>query len=96
MDPMSHAGFFRPRIAEVKPALQEMDSEHSLQTDRGTTFARFGVEGFDEGAELLPGNDPFHLGQKLLPPCRFPVLLEGHGIGKGLLALHLRSSPVQV
>ena len=34
-----------------------------------------------------------HLGQKLLPPCGFFVLLEGHGVGKALLALHAGSAP---
>jgi len=72
-------GFFRPRIAEVKPALQEMDSEHSLQTDRGTTFAQFGVEGFDESTEFLPGNDPLHFREELFPPCGLLVFLECGG-----------------
>ena len=52
-----------------------------------------GVVGFYEGAEFLPGDDLFHLGQKLLPPCGFFLLLEGHGVGKALLALHAGSAP---
>ena len=38
-------------------------------------------------------DDLLHLGQKLLPPCGFFVLLEGHGVGKALLALHAGSAP---
>jgi len=36
-------GFFRSRITEVEPVLQEMDSELPLQTYRGTAFACLGV-----------------------------------------------------
>jgi hypothetical protein len=63
-------GFFRPRITEVEPALQEMDSEHPFQTYRGTAFARFGVEGFDESIEFLPGNDPLHFREELSAGAR--------------------------
>ncbi len=54
-----------------------------------------GIVGFYEGAESLPGENLFHLGQELLPPRGLFVLLEGHGVGRALLALHirLRSAP---
>lgn len=89
-------GFFCPRIAEVKPALQKMDSKHSLQTYRGTTFARFGVEGFNESTEFLPGNDPLHFREELFPPCGLLVFLECGGVRKRFLAVHQSSSPRMV
>lgn len=86
-------GFFRSRITEVEPALQEMDSEHPLQTYRGTAFACLGVEGVDEGIKLLPGNDPLHFGEELFPLRGLLVFFEGGGVRKRFLAVHRSSSP---
>ena len=89
-------GFFRPRVTEVEPALQEMDPEHPFQTYRGTAFACLWVEGFDEGVEFLPGNDPLHFCEELFPLCGFLVFLEGGGVRKRFLAVHRSSSPRMV
>jgi len=76
----------------VKAALQEMDSEHPLQTYRRTTFTQFGVEGFDEGIEFLPGNDPLHFGEELFPLHGLFVFFEGGSVSERFLAFHRSSS----
>jgi hypothetical protein len=73
-----------------------MDPEHPFQTYRGTTFARFGVEGFDESIEFLPGNDPLHFREELFPLCGLLVFLEGGGVRECFLAVHRSSSPRMV
>jgi len=86
-------GLFGTGVAEFEPALQEMDPEHPFQPYGRPSLPWLGVERLYKSTKFLPGYDLFHLGQKLLPLCRFPVLLKGNGIGKALLALHIRSSP---
>ena len=63
--------FFGSGVAEVEPTLQEMDPKHPFQPYGRSAPSRLGVVGFYEGAKFLPGNDLFHLGQKLLAPCGF-------------------------
>jgi hypothetical protein len=89
-------GFFRGRITEVEPALQEMDPEHPLQPDGRTAFACLGVEGVDEGIELLPGNDPLHFSEELFPLRGLLVFFEGGGVRERFLAVHRSSSPRMV
>ncbi|MPM09923.1 hypothetical protein SDC9_56247 [bioreactor metagenome] len=73
-----------------------MDPEHPLQPDGRTAFACLWVEGFDEGVEFLPGNDPLHFCEELFPLCGFLVFFEGGGVRKSFLAVHRSSSPRMV
>jgi len=89
-------GFFRCRITEVEPALQEMDSEHPFQTDGRTAFTCLWVEGVDKRIEFLPGNDPLHFGEELFPLCGLLVFFEGGGVRERFLAVHRSSFPRMV
>jgi hypothetical protein len=78
--------FLGGRIRQVEPVLDEVDSQHRLDTDWAPTGAlSLGIERFDSGGLFLPGNDGFHLFQELLFASLLPVFLES-GIGKGVLA----------
>ncbi len=67
---------FHRRVAEGIPLLQQMDPQHRAQwIGRPAAFlARFGVVGFDQIDECLPGQYRLHLREKLLP---FGLLFGG-------------------
>jgi hypothetical protein len=56
-------GVFHGRIAERIPLLQKVDPQHGGQRiGRPATFlTRFGIEGRDQGEQLLPGHHRLHL-----------------------------------
>ena len=66
--------------------LDEVNAQHALDANRAPACALgFGIEGFDNGGQFLPGDDGFHLLQELLLAGFLPVLLES-GIRKRVLA----------
>jgi len=69
--------FFHRRIGQVEPVLQEMNAEHTFQTDRwaACTF-RHRVKRLDHFAQVAPGNVLIHLVEKLFPVRRFANFLE--------------------
>ena len=58
-------GFVRQAI----PLLEEIDAEHSFQSDGRTTAFALGIMGFDDGEQLLPWDDFLHAGEELLAAC---------------------------
>lgn len=70
-------GFFGSGIGQVEPVLEEMNSQHALNTD-GTATGSFGVwiVGGDGFAELFPGDNGFHVIEKALFPRLFAEFLE--------------------
>ena len=67
----------RRRIRQVKPVLQEMNTQHSLNAYRTSSSpSRVGIERFDGFTELFPGNNGFHILKKLLFTRFLAVFLE--------------------
>ena len=58
-------GFFHGRIGEIEPVLKKMNPQHALQTD-GPASSPLGlrVEGLDDGAKFISGNNPIHFLKK--------------------------------
>lgn len=77
-------GFFRTRIRQVEPVLQEIDAQHPLQPDRRTAIADPGIIGLNLLAEFLPWNHLIHLQEKLFPASRFAKTFKISS-GEGLL-----------
>ena len=78
-------GFLGGWIGQVEPVLNKVDSQHALDTDGAASGALgFGLVGFDGFGQFHPGDDGFHLLQKLLFASLLAVLLKP-GIGKGVL-----------
>ena len=82
-------GFLGSGIRQVEPVLDEVDAQHALDTDRtaSSTFG-FGIIWLNRFGQFLPGDNGFHLIQKLLFAGLLAVLLKP-GIGKGVLAHEL-------
>lgn len=69
--------FFGSRIGEVEPVLQEVDSQHPLDTDGSATGAlRLGIVRLNSVTEFFPGNDGFHFLKELFLAGFLAVLLE--------------------
>merc|ERR1712023_448908 len=65
------------RIRQVKPVLQEMNTQHSLNAYRTSSSpSRVGIERFDGFTELFPGCNGFHILKKLLFTRFLAVFLE--------------------
>ena len=59
-------GIFHALIGQSVPLLDEVDAEHSLQTDGRTASFPLGVVGLKHFQQGRPRDDPFHLSQKSL------------------------------
>jgi len=80
-------GFLGSGVGEIEPVLQKIDAEHALNPHRPTTGTlRVRIEGLDSFGELFPGNNGFHVLQKLLLAGLLTELFKA--IGQGLL-LHI-------
>jgi len=83
---------FTSQVCQVELVTDEVDAQHALQPDGGTTIAGLGVERFDHLTQGSPGNDGLHRLEKLVAPRGFAVgleaLISGHGQGL-LFHLHL-------
>ena len=78
--------FLDGRIGQIEPVLDEVDSQHSFDTDGATPRSfRIGIERHNGLGQFLPGYDGFHLFQKLFFAGLLAVLLKP-GIRKGVLA----------
>ena len=79
-------GFFHRRIGQVKPVLQKMNAQHALQPYRWAAYAfRLGIERLDQLAQVPPGNNLLHLGEKLVPARGLAKTFETF-LCEGLLA----------
>jgi len=68
---------FSGGIRELKPVLQEVDAQHSLNADRTTPRTlRVGIKRRDGIHQSLPGNDAIHVFEKLLLTGFLAVLLK--------------------
>ena len=86
--------FFHCRVGQVEPVLQAVDAQHAREADGRAAVARFGVVGFDQGAQFRPGHHDVHLGQKCGAPGELGVFVES-SVRKGGL-FHGRSSLVSI
>ena len=69
--------FFGSRIGEIEPVLQEMNPQHSLNTDGASAGSlRLGVERLNGLAQIFPGNDGLHLLKELFLAGFLAVFLE--------------------
>ena len=78
--------FLSSRIRQIEPVLEKVDSQHTFDADRAASRPlRIGIERHNGLGQFLPGDDSFHLIQKLLF-ARFLAVLFKPGIRKGVLA----------
>ena len=85
--------FFHRRIGHVMPLLHEVDAQHGLQRIETTALTGLGINRFDDGLDLRPGNHLGHLGKEDLPPCLLPFPLE-LGVREAHLVGHRTRRPV--
>ena len=57
---------FGLRVRQIKPVLQEVDPQHSLDANRRTASLARGIMGLDQAAQLPPRDDSVHLAQEVL------------------------------
>ncbi len=82
-------GFLDSRIGQIEPVLDEVDSQHTFDSDRPATSALgLRVERLDGFRQFFPRNDHFHFFQKLFLASLLAKLLKT-GIRKGVLAHEL-------
>jgi hypothetical protein len=96
-DEAAHGGrvvdrFFRRRVGEVEPLLQEVDAQHALQAHRRPAAFALGIKRRNHGAQFRPRHHAFHVGQKCRAPRGLGINFEC-AFGKGLLS-HSVSSQV--
>lgn len=63
--------FFRRRIRQVEPLLDEVDAQHALHPYRPPAISRLGVNRFDQRHQFFPRHHLLHLRQKQLPARGF-------------------------
>ncbi len=78
--------FLDGRIGQLEPVMDEVDSQHSFDTDGAASRAfGIGIERHNGLGQFLPENDSFHLFQKRFFAGLLAVLLKP-SIRKGVLA----------
>ena len=71
-------------VRHIKPLLQEVDPEHSLNAYGWATSLTGGIMGLDQAAQFPPWDDDLHLAQKAFTPRLLMVSLKTNA-GKGHL-----------
>ena len=72
-------GFFRPRIGEVEPLLEEIDAQHAFKSHGRPAVISLRIMGRDHRTEVVPGHHFLHVREEFLPTGGFAIGLEGAG-----------------
>jgi len=70
-------GFLTRQVSQVEPVLDEVDTQHALQTDRRAAIAGFGVMRLNDFTQRRPRHDGLHDRQELVSPRRLAIVLKG-------------------